>query len=91
MIKFISYNGKYPSLCFGRIVFEKDGKNFSIDRLLKSGGSCYFTNDYCDEHVESGDWIVDKDALPEELKEDYDYIRFLVNDNITKGCCGGCL
>lgn len=91
MIKFVSYDGKWPSLCLGNVVLEKDGKEFKISGLLISGGSCYFTNGYSESHVDSGDWIVNKEALPDGLKEDYDYIRFLVNENITHGCCGGCL
>lgn len=35
MIKFISYDGKYPNFCSGTLILEVDGKK----RALCSGGS----------------------------------------------------
>lgn len=91
MIKFISYDGKWPALCMGTLVVEKDGKEYSMKYILVSGGSCGFNNDYSESYVNEGEWSVDKDALPEELKKDVEELTYLVNMNIPYGCCGGCL
>lgn len=88
MIKFISYDGKYPNLCSGNLVIEVDGKRHELGRCLYSGGRAYFDSDW-NGHVEDGAWSVCD--LPEELKPYRREIEAVVNDNVPHGCCGGCL
>lgn len=91
MLKFICYSGKYPNLCSGILVVEKNGKRYGLENILSSGGNCYFTNDYADAHVETGRWEISKECLPKELQEDYYELLELVNENVEWGCCGGCI
>ena len=86
MIKFISYDGRYPNLCSGTLVLEIDGvirKDFN----LCSGGSVWFDADWC-EHVESGPWFVE---VPDDLLYLRREIEDVVNMNVPHGCCGGCV
>ena len=87
MVKFISYDGSYPNLCSGDCKVEVNGKEYSLE--LDSGGDCYFSEDW-DGNVGVGDWSVD--GWPEDFPEDKkDEVISLINENIPKGCCGGCL
>ena len=94
-IKFISYDGKFPNLCSGILVFSINDVEYKVSYALTSGGCTYFTNDYQDEHIESGEWSIDfdnKDFKDIPLTEDDKIVLTkLVNDNVDYGCCGGCL
>lgn len=94
-IEFVSYDGHYPNLCSGTLIVKIDGKEIKFNSCLSSNGSCYFTNDYQDEHVEEGDWefrLDNKERQKLNLTvEDIEKIEELANENITHGCCGGCL
>lgn len=91
IIKFISYNGKYPNLCSGILVIEIKNKKYELDNVLISGGSAYFANSYSESHVEEGEWNILQDSLPEEIKQYQQEIIKVVNNNVEHGCCGGCL
>ncbi len=89
-LKFVSYDGKYPSLCSGTLIMELDEKNIIFpDYCLSSGGSACVTEEL-EKMVEIGEWTINDfpENFPEELKE---YANLLVNENIEYGCCGGCL
>ena len=61
------------------------------DSFWVSGGECYFTNDYAEAHVESGEWLLNEDKLSDKYKE---YAKELIecfNENVPYGCCGGCI
>lgn len=91
MLKFISYDGKWPNLCRGILIVEKDGKRYGLNSVLVSGGCCGFNRDYSESYIERGPWEIYKENLPQELQDDYHELLELVNDNIDYGCCGGCL
>jgi hypothetical protein len=70
-IEFVSYDGKYPNFCDGKLVVKIDGKEISFGatkifekdktpadypRFWCSGGSIHFTRDYSDYNIEHGDW-----------------------------------
>lgn len=88
-LKFKSYNGKYPNLCSGTLIMELDGKEIIFpEYCLISGGYVRFDNNWT-EDIGKGEWTIydfPKD-FPEELK---DKAEELVNENIERGCCGGC-
>jgi hypothetical protein len=89
-LTFVSYDGKYPNLCSGELVLAVDGENIKFPKYcLSSGGSVSFTNEW-DEVVTQGEWSICSwpDNFPENLKE---HATELINDNISCGCCGGCV
>lgn len=88
MVKFVSYDGKYPDLCMGTLVLEIDGKIVNPKGVLMSGGSVTFYNGCADVEVTNGEWELD---LPNEYLEFYDDIKKVVNENVPHGCCGGCV
>lgn len=95
-IKFVDYTGKWPNLCSGKLTLDIERRIITFGyetgcdfpKFWSSGGCCYFRPE---EVVEKGDWEVDKDELPDELKEYSEQIKKILNENIPKGCCGGCL
>lgn len=96
-VKFISYTGKWPCLCFGTLTLEINGKEYTFGRggryssFWHSGGSCGFTNGYRDSYVNQGEWKIDIEELPEELRCYASEIDEVFNANVEEGCCGGCL
>jgi len=90
-VNFVSYDGKYPCLCFGTLVLSLNGKNITFpSSCLSSGGSTYFTNDYAESHVERGSWSISDwpEGWPECAKRQAEDV---VNSFVSEGCCGGCL
>lgn len=99
MVKFISYTGKWPSLCMGTLTIEVDGKEYVFNKhdrnwdgppsFWESGGCIYIADEeYC---TSTGDWVFDRKELPEELQPYADEIFELFQDNVENGCCGGCI
>lgn len=89
-IEFVSYDGEFPNLCRGTLVIKVDGKEYSIKNALISGGATWFDDDWND-YTSLGEWSVDSDELPDELKPYIDEITEVVNENVPEGCCGGCI
>lgn len=90
MIEFVSYTGRYPNLCRGILTIKVYGKLYELTNVLCSGGSVWFDDGWC-EHVEDGEWAINKSNLPEELEQYIEEIEYVVNENIEYGCCGGCV
>ena len=98
-VKFISYTGKYPTLCSGILKLEIDGKEVQFGYeyrehsgklyppFWESGGS----TDWHSGRVTSGEWEIDVRELPDEYKQYADEIDYAFNKNVPHGCCGGCL
>ena len=97
-IKFVSYTGKWPTLCNGILTLDIDGTLYTFGpmmsdaqypRFWRTGGTCILhRNGPC--YTEKGNWIINKNDLPTELQEYSDYIEYLFNKNVEHGCCGGC-
>ena len=89
MIEFFSYDGEYPSLCCGTLRIKINGKEYEISRGIESGGG--FEDDENGEICcVEGDWHIRKEFLPEEIQPYAEEIAALINENVEKGCCGGC-
>jgi hypothetical protein len=89
-LDFVSYNGAWPNLCSGTLVLRLDGKQIVFpEYCLSSGGSVSFTADW-DEVVTSGSWSISEfpKGFPDALKQEA--VR-IVNNNVSFGCCGGCV
>ena len=87
MVKFISYDGKYPNFCSGTLILEVDGKKRALSHALCSGGSAG-VDENLNGFVTYGPWSVD---LPEDLEPYRQEIEELVNSEVPLGCCGGCI
>ena len=90
MIKFISYDGKFPNLCRGTLAIEKDGKRYELRNVLISCGNS-FIDAYGDGYTIKGRWRIDSFELPRKLQGDIKEIEELVNEHLEHGCCGGCI
>ena len=89
-IEFIDYDGEYPCLCNGTLKIKVDNKDYNLECVMISGGAVYATEDYSDMWAEQDDWKLDLSSYP-ELEPYKEEITKLVNDNVEKGCCGGCI
>lgn len=89
MVKFISYDGKYPNLCSGTLVLEINGERWEKKYCLASGGRCDMStpDNWFTEH---GAWRISEDALPEKFLPFREEIEKCINENVAPGCCGGC-
>lgn len=85
MVKFVSYDGKYPNLCSGTLILSIDGE--IVECYMRSGGTVWFDNEW-NEHIECGKWSVD---VPEKYEYMRNEIEDCVNSNVEWGCCGGCV
>ena len=101
-VKFVSYDGKYPYLCSGKLILEIDDEQVTFGdydwntkkgniRFWSSGGSCGFTSNYEDSYVNKGKWYIDVEDIPEKYRQYANEIDEVFNDNVPWGCCGGCL
>lgn len=103
-VKFVSYTGRYPNLCSGVLTLSIHEKEYVFGYSYKakegetlfppfwhSGGSCGFTNNYSNAYTNEGEWIIDGSALPPELQKYAAEINEVFNENVSFGCCGGCL
>lgn len=84
-IKFISYDGEYPTLCFGVLTFSVDGVVVHVANCMKSGG--WLDKDY---EPHKGKWSLDESYFHELDLCEIDKLTALVNENVRYGCCGGC-
>lgn len=86
----IKYDGAYPCLCMGRLFVIIDGVEWDFgEYCLDSGGNVSFDEDWT-ERVTTGPWSISRwpENFPGNLKEK---VLDAVNDNISYGCCGGCV
>lgn len=88
-IEFVLYDGAWPALCHGKLTLSVDGEAHVLNGTLSSGGMVTHDADWNFE-VEEGPWTVDfyDDFFTEEEQE---FITQLVNENVSYGCCGGCI
>ena len=88
IVKFISYDGKYPNLCTGTLILEVNGRVYEWrpykNPLISGGGLNANYEAYC------GEWKVDYGKIPDEIKMFTEAIGTCINKNIERGCCGGC-
>jgi len=88
-IEFVSYDGAYPNLCSGTLVLKIDGKEVTFPNYcMSSGGSVWFDEDW-GEHIEDGPWTLSD--IPAEYAHLKAEIEDVINDNVSEGCCGGCI
>ena len=98
-VKFVSYSGKYPCLCSGTLVLNIDGVDHIFSgygddinetthqKFWNSGGGTNWRSG----SVTYGEWEIDYEALPKTLQKYVAEIDSVFNNNVERGCCGGCL
>lgn len=98
VVEFISYDGKYPNLCGGRLVLGINGIPYTFgykrndhEPFWSSGGKTGFRGQYNDAYVLKDEWIINVDVLPVEIRKYANEIIEEFNNNVPYGCCGGCL
>ncbi len=89
MVEFVSYDGKYPCLCFGTLTIKVDGKTYRFEHALISGGGVYSDEEW-NMWATQDDWKIDLEEHP-ELEPYKEEITRVVNENVEHGCCGGCI
>lgn len=106
-VQFISYTGEYPNLCSGVLTLKIDGElvrfghdyrvfesyktDGNYDSFWVTGGRTYFSNDWSESYIETDEWVVYEEDLPEKFRKYVHEIEAVINENIPYGCCGGCL
>jgi hypothetical protein len=97
-IEFKSYTGGYPALCCGELTLVIDGEEVTFgsgdsmyDSFWVSGGKCWFSGDWENEHIEQGPWICLDHRLPKKYRDHGEELIEVFNKNVPAGCCGGCL
>ena len=117
-VKFISYTGKYPTLCSGVLTLEIDGVEYkfghnflnhrwdekldtwiytdedpehpNFEQFWTSGGNVTYDDNW-NWDIEKGEWEINVELLPEKFWDVADEIDKVMNKNMRKGCCGGCI
>lgn len=69
---------------------DEDPNNPNFERFWCSGGNVSFNSNW-DASVESGEWKIDVDDLPNQFWDVADEIDRVINENVPWGCCGGCI
>jgi hypothetical protein len=91
MIEFVSYDGKFPTPCLGSLMYLYNGVKHTVNNPLKSGGACFIDPVDGKEVLTTGKWRLRMSMFPHLGKAEFMELEKLVNDNVTAGCCGGCL
>lgn len=98
-VKFVSYTGKWPSLCNGVLTLEIDGEEITFgygfhskDKpkyypFWSSGGGINLNY----EGTWKGEWRIDANEIPEQFRKYATEIDEVFNNNVPWGCCGGCI
>jgi hypothetical protein len=96
-LNFISYDGKYPNLCSGRLCFEAlFNDNTRKEYYLKN---CLTPNDDDYYNSKTVPWTFclndDEEEYPLEKHPEFTpmvvaYLEKIINENVEWGHCGGC-
>lgn len=89
-VNFIDYDGKYPALCSGILIYEHNGIIYNVQYALISGGYCTCNEDG-NEQMKENEWKLYRDHFQNLNDDEFSYLVEQVNENVDYGCCGGCL
>lgn len=103
-VEFISYTGKYPSLCRGILTLKIDGEVVKFGHKLKDydwENNKYNDSNYNDFWSSGGgirnwcpyqdEWVINVEDIPEKYRKYAAEIDYVFNENVPHGCCGGCV
>ena len=89
-IKFVGYDGEFPNYCGGKLSLMVDGKLWEKKYCLSHTFGFYFDENWSEVFYD-GVWTLDEDFFKEFTDEEKKVIEALVNENVERGCCGGCV
>ena len=69
---------------------DEDPEHPNFNSFWTSGGSVS-ADDGWDWYVETGEWEIDVNELPEQFWDVAAEIDAVFNENVEFGCCGGCI
>lgn len=101
-VEFISYTGRWPNLCNGKLTLDINGvivifgnkckyKDVDYPKFWQSSGNAHFNIYTGGSDICTGEWIIDANLLPEQYQQYAREIDEVFNSNVENGCCGGCL
>ncbi len=88
----LEYDDAYPNLCSGRLIIYIDDTRYDFGYdCLSPDGDVDFGEDGS-EIVTEGPWNIKSDSIPSNFPKDrLSELMNLINDEIERGCCGGCV
>ena len=102
-VEFISYTGRWPSLCCGILTLRIDGETATFgsqerfaDKLPDGSAPAYpkFWESGGEAprsgQILAGEWKIDVSCLPEKYRKYAEEIDAVFNKHVEHGCCGGC-
>ena len=75
----------------GWVYEDEDPENPNFDSFWTSGGNVSHDGNYENWDVDTGEWRIDVDDLPEQFRDLAAEIDECMNSHIRWGCCGGCV
>ena len=101
-VKFVSYTGRWPNLCSGILTLEIDDERYVFGgveynnptnnpKFWYTTGECGFLGSLDNPYIHEGPWEIDEFELPDSIRRYADEICNVFNQNVERGCCGGCL
>ena len=85
-IEFIGIREAPWALCGSNVILRINGQKIEFDHILSSGDYVSWGEE---DVIEQGPWTVQ--CLPEYLEKYKKEIAEVINNNISWGCCGGCI
>lgn len=74
---------------YGYSHYKVNNEAYSLKHAMISGGSICKDEDW-NMWAKQGDWEITLEEYP-ELEPYKEEITRVVNENVTQGCCGGCI
>jgi hypothetical protein len=72
--------------------FESWLKDGNYEGFWTSGGSCcFYDSHYQETRIDTGEWKIDFQSIPEKYRKYAYEIDEVFNSNVQYGCCGGCI
>lgn len=96
-VKFVSYTGKYPNLCTGILTISINGVHYSFGeeyegyKVVRRELPKFWEVDGGAYGKHHGFWIVNCEKLPEMFHEYVYEIDYIMNTEMERPCCGGCI
>ena len=88
--KEVKFGHEIEDFIFNENTKKFECKNNNFDRFWESGGEASIDSDN-NSYCYSGEWIINKEELPEQYRKYSEKITEIFNKYVPHGCCGGCV